>query len=206
MARRGLLGRRAPTPGIPKERGRGCPALARWMVNSYAAQPSRLRTFPVPRVPGTRGKQICRIQIGGQKRRVEVTLDGPNATGALVPALPQRLRNELAAAMTELGEFGAARGDFEQGAARTCNGASQHLYEHPWGTESHTATKLFLPGTIGQFFSDNGVAHGHDLMDEAAMQTFAVGGEFALAGRLCVAGSPDTAGCVSTSSAACRAS
>ena len=66
-----------------------------------------LPTFPVPLVPGTRGKEICWIQIGGQKRRVEVTLDGPNATGALVPALPQRFRHKLAAAMTELRQFGA---------------------------------------------------------------------------------------------------
>ena len=78
-----------------------------------------LPTFPVPLVPGTRGMRICWIQIGGQKRGVQITLDGTDATGALVPALPQRLRHELAAAMTELGELGRARGDFHQGAART---------------------------------------------------------------------------------------
>jgi hypothetical protein len=50
--------------------------------------------------------QICWIQIGGQKRGVQVTLDGSNATGAGVPALPQRFLHKLAAAMTELGEFG----------------------------------------------------------------------------------------------------
>ena len=65
-------------------------------------------TFPTGGVPrlGTRGKIVWWIQIGGQKRGVEVTLDRPDATGALVPALPQRFLHELAAAMTELGEFG----------------------------------------------------------------------------------------------------
>ena len=168
---------------------------------------ARLRTFPTGGVPlsGTRGKQICWIQIGGQKRRVEVTLDRSDATGALVPALPQRFRHKLAAAMTELGEFGAARGNFEQGAARTCNGAFQQSYEHPWGAKSHTRAKLFLPGTIRNLFGDDRLAYGHDLMDEAAMQTLAVRGESRARGWLCAAGWPDTACCVSTSSAASRA-
>src|ERR1051326_6321878 len=73
-----------------------------------------LPTFPVPLVPGTRGKQICWIQIGGQKRGVQVTLDGSDATGARVPALPQRFLHMLSATMTELGEVGAAGGDFHQ--------------------------------------------------------------------------------------------
>jgi hypothetical protein len=56
-----------------------------------------LPTFPTGGVPllGTRGKRICWVQIGGQKRRVEVALDGTNATGALVPALAQRLGIDL---------------------------------------------------------------------------------------------------------------
>ena len=87
---------------------------------------ARPRTFPTGGVPlsGTRGKEVWWIQIGGQKRRVQVALDGSNATGALVPALPQGFWKELTAAMTELGEFGAVRGEFEQGAARTCMGAT----------------------------------------------------------------------------------
>src|SRR5262249_32304259 len=84
--------------------------------------------------------------------------------------------------MTELGELGAARGDFHQGAARPCNGAFQKVYEHPWGTKSHALAKLLLPGTIGWLFGDDGGAHGHDLMDEAAMQTFAMGRQLAFPG------------------------
>jgi hypothetical protein len=127
VARLGLLGRRAPTLGIPKERGRGCPALARWMVCSCAWAQARLPTFPVPLVPGTRGKQVYWIQIGGQKRGVEVALDGPMPQGHWCQRWETRLGNKLAAAVTELGEFGLTRGDFMQGAARTCNGASEHL-------------------------------------------------------------------------------
>ena len=48
-----------------------------------------LPTFPTGGVPlsGTRGKEICWIQIGSQEGRVEVALDGSNPTGALMPAL-----------------------------------------------------------------------------------------------------------------------
>ena len=105
-----------------------------------------------------------------------------------MPALPQRLRDELAAAMTELGQLGAACGDFVQGAARACNGASQHLYEHPWGAESHTAAKLLRPRTIGNLFSNDRVPNGHNLMDQAAMETFAMGGKSAFAGGLAAPG------------------
>lgn len=46
------------------------------------------------------------------------------------------------------------------------------------------AASLFLPGTIGEFFGDDGGAYRHDFMDEAAMQTLAMGGEFPLTGGL----------------------
>jgi len=114
----GFLGRRALAYGDADASGHGLP-LSRALDESLVCCPQAgLPTFPVRVVPGTRGKRICWIQIGGQEGRVEVTLDRPDAAGTLVPALPQRFLHELAAAMTELREFGAARGDFEQGAAR----------------------------------------------------------------------------------------
>ena len=64
------------------------------------------------------------------------------------------------------------------------NGASQQLDEHPWGAESHTLAKLLRPRAIGNLFGDDGGAHGHDLVDEAAMQALAVGGKPAFSGRL----------------------
>src|SRR5690349_8109132 len=69
-----------------------------------------LPTFPVPLVPGTRGMGIGWVQIGGKIRRVEVAL-GRDATGTQVPALPEGLFDILAAARTELREFGTARGN-----------------------------------------------------------------------------------------------
>ena len=94
-----------------------------------------LPTFPTGGISllSTRGEKICWIKeiswikVSRQKRRVEVALDRPNATRTLVPALPQQLGHVLAAAMTVLGEFAAARRNFHQGAARACNGAFQHL-------------------------------------------------------------------------------
>jgi hypothetical protein len=59
--------------------------------------------------------------------------------------------------------------------------ALEHLYEHPWCAKAHTLPKLLRPRPIGEFFSDDGVPDSHDLMDEATMQTLAMGREFPLA-------------------------
>jgi hypothetical protein len=99
-------------------RGTDCPALARWIIRSYAACRPGSRPSQSPWYRAHEGRGSAHVQIGGQEGRGEVTLIGPMRAAALVPALPQRLRHELAAAMTELRAFGAARGDFEQGAAR----------------------------------------------------------------------------------------
>ncbi len=60
--------------------------------------------------------------------------------------------------MTELAQFGPARGDLDQGAARASNGALQKCYKHPWGSQSYTLAVLFLPRLIGNFFEDDGIA------------------------------------------------
>src|SRR5215467_14023616 len=54
-----LLSRRAPARGIPMLWGRTCPAFARWIFASPAAQPSRLRTLP--EILGKRGKAGLKI-------------------------------------------------------------------------------------------------------------------------------------------------
>src|SRR5262245_51772528 len=92
-----LLGRRAPARGIPMLWGKTCPAFARWMVASPAAQPSRLRTFP--EILGKRGKEGLQMQMSGQKRRVQVALHWPNPTRAYMPALGERLLDVGATAM-----------------------------------------------------------------------------------------------------------
>ena len=96
--------------------------------------------------------------------------------------LRQRLFHHLAAAMAKLREFGSARGDFGQDAARTCNGASQMVHEHSWCSKSHAFAILLLPAFIRQFFGDNAVAYRHDLMDHPPMQALAVRLELAFSG------------------------
>ena len=61
-------------------------------------------------------------------------------------------------------------------------GASQEFNEHPWGAKAHTPAKLLRPRTVGNLFGENGGAHGHDLMGEAAMQAFAMGRQPPFAG------------------------
>jgi hypothetical protein len=127
-----------------------------------------------------RGVELSWIKVGGQKRRVQIALHRTDATRALVKAQGEWLFERRATAMTELAEFGRACGDFKQGAARACNGASQHVYEHPWCSQSHASPILFLPCLVGKFLDDDGVTYRHDLMHQAAMQAFAVSRQLAL--------------------------
>src|SRR6266571_2104373 len=96
--------------------------------------------------------------MSGQPCRVQVTLHRANPAGAVVPALGQGLFDIGLTAVTVLRQFGGARGELGQGAAGTCNRASQMGYKHPWGVASHALAKLFLPGFVGEFFGPNGVA------------------------------------------------
>ena len=89
--------------------GKTCPAFARWMIASPAAQPSRLRTLP--EVLGNRGKAGLEIEMRRQKRGVQVALHRPNATGALMPALSERLLDVGTTPMTIVRELGALGGD-----------------------------------------------------------------------------------------------
>ena len=58
------------------------------------------------------------IEIGGQKSRIQIPLDGTNPTGACVKALRQRLFHADPAAVTKLAQTGGAGGNFNQDAAR----------------------------------------------------------------------------------------
>ena len=90
--------------------------------------------------------------------------------------------------MTVLGQFRGACRDFVQGAARTCNGAFQMCYQHPWGAKSHALAITAMPALIGDLLGDDGMAHGRDLVNQPPMQALAVGCQPALAGRLAPSG------------------
>ncbi len=101
-----------------------------------------------------------------------------------MPALPEWLGHAVAAAMTELGEFGLPRRTFDQGAARTRNGALQLCYKHPWCSKTHTLSILLLPRFGRDLFEQDRVAHRDDLLDLFAVQALAVGCQLALFLRL----------------------
>ena len=151
--------------GDAKASGHDLPLIRAFEDALVCCPQARLRTFPVGLVLGTRGSEVCWIQIGGQKRRVEVALHWPHTAAALMPALGQRLFDGLTTAMAKLRQFGAARGELTQGAAGTCNRASQVVYEYPWGVASHALAILLLPGSVGELFGPNRVATLDDLMN-----------------------------------------
>jgi hypothetical protein len=67
-------------------------------------------------------------------------------------------------------------------------GASQVLNEHPWCPKAHALAVLFLPAFVGNFLKEDCVAHCNDFMGLFAMQTLAMGSQFALFFRFCAPG------------------
>jgi len=122
------------------------------------------------------------IERRGQKRRIEVPLHRTDPTGTVMPALRERFFHELPAPVAKLAQFGLARRNFNQDAARACNGALELCYKQPWCSKTYAFAVLFLPRLIGDFFENDGVADRGDLMDFAAMQALTMGGQFALFG------------------------
>ena len=104
--------------GNAKASGHGLPLFRPLSYLLPCCLQARLRTFPIPVVLGMRGVWVSWIKVGGQKSRVQIALHRTDATGALVNAQGERLFERLATAVTELGQFRASCGDFEQGAAR----------------------------------------------------------------------------------------
>src|SRR5258708_15838428 len=96
-----------------------------------------------------------------------------------MPSLREWLFGIHPAAVTVLGQFGAARGKFVQDAASVCNCASQALYQHPRGTHAHALAKLFLPALVGNFLDTNVVTSTDNLVDQSPMQALAVCGKLA---------------------------
>ena len=60
----------------------------RALDNSLVCCPqARLRTFPGTDILGTRGDGFCWIEVGSQKRRIQVTLHRSDATSAVMKPL-----------------------------------------------------------------------------------------------------------------------
>src|SRR5260370_13224167 len=130
------FGPRGSGTGTAHASGQALP-LIRTLLDPLVCEPqARLRTSPGNDILGTRGDRFCWIKVGGQERRIQITLHRANSARALVPTLRKRLFERLAAPVTELTEFGRACGNFAQRAAPACNGASQFCYSHPWSSES----------------------------------------------------------------------
>src|SRR6266849_5542156 len=101
--------------GMTHASGQALP-LIRTLLDTLVCEPqARLPahpgTFPGNDILGTRGKRFCWIKVGGQKRRIQITLHRTHSARALVPALRKRLFAGLAAPVTELAEFGRACGN-----------------------------------------------------------------------------------------------
>src|SRR5438876_2204297 len=118
-------------------------------------------------VLGTRGSKVWWVKIGGEKCRIEVTLDGANPACTLMPALREGFHLISTAPVTILRQLGGARGNFGQGAAGTCNRAPQMVYQHPWGTQAHALAKQFLPAFVRNLLDADIFADMYNLMHQS---------------------------------------
>ena len=126
--------------------------------------------------------------MAAQERCIQVALHRAYATGAVVPALRERLLLVAAAAVAVLGQSGRDRGYFMQDAASSCNRASQLLEKHPRRMSAYALSILLLPGAVRQVFGNDGRAARHHLVDEPSVQTLAMRGQLAFLGGQPLAG------------------
>ena len=83
--------------------------------------------------------------------------------------------------MEPLGESSSLTSEHMSTASNSINdeflvvhGASQLVYQHPWGTQTHALAKSLLPTSRRNLFDTNVVADTDDLMHEPSMQALAV--------------------------------
>ena len=123
---------------------------------------------------------VQRIKIRREKGCIQIPLDWSDPTGARMPALGERLFLVGAALMTILGQFRVVGRDFAQGAASFCNYAFQMRIKQPWCSKTNRLPKHLLPPSKRRFFNSYRMAHTDEIIDEPAMQAFALSCELAL--------------------------
>src|SRR5260221_447096 len=85
-----------------------------------------------------------------------------------------------AATLTGVGEFRRACGDAVYLPASTFSQTGQDLHKHPWRTTLDAPTKATLPRLVGDLLQQKRTPLTNDLMRQAAMQAFAMGGKSSL--------------------------
>ena len=114
------LGQTRSGTGDAHALGHDLPLFRTFFDSLVCCPQARLRTFPGNDILGTRGDGLCWIEMGCQKGRIQIALHRPDATGALMKPLRERLFAPLPTAVAILGQLTGTGGDLVQGAAGTC--------------------------------------------------------------------------------------
>ena len=145
-------------PRRPQERLRTRPSLACWVrveqVGVWIHQPD---------------------QVGG--RQIPLHPDATPLT--VVDAERERLLGD-AATRTGLGAFRRACGDAVYLPASTLSQTDQDLHQQPWRTTLDAPTKATLPRPVGDLLQQKRPPLTNDLLRQAALQAFALGGNASL--------------------------
>jgi len=114
-------------------------------------------------------------QVGG----IQIPLH-PDATPLTVVDAERERFLADAATRTGLGEFRRACGDAVYLPASTFSQTGQDLHKQPWRTTHDAATKATLPRPVGDLRQQKRPPLTNDLLRQAAMQAFALGGNSSL--------------------------
>jgi hypothetical protein len=101
--------------------GQHLPRIRTLDINLYCCPQARLRTLPG--ALSNRGDKRIQVEMSRQKCRIQIPLNGSDATATRVPPHREWFLRMGPTAMTILRQFRALGGNVTQGAARACNGA-----------------------------------------------------------------------------------
>jgi hypothetical protein len=120
-----------------------------------------------------------RNYTGSKESRIQIPLR-LNPTVADVLTLRKRLLFNRAAPVACLAQAGSARGELDCRIAGALSLAFQQFDELPRRTLPHRLAVLPLEGAVRQLLQLETTAHAQDTIDQPAVQTLALGGEFAV--------------------------